>query len=351
VSSQNVSTTGRRILRFVLAGIGLPIAAALLQAALWNQLRPFSLFFFWPAVFLAGWFGGLATVLVATALSCLLAVYFFIPPERTLAISEPKHGVDLLVFALIGVSLAILSRVRERARLQRLENEALKLALRARDDFLAMAAHELKTPVSAILLQLQGLQRSLGKDPATKSAEERVGKAATCSLRLDRLISEMLDVSRITSAGLHLEPESVDLSQVVTDVVGRLAEAKCESPIALECEQGVTGQWDKLRVEQVVGNLVGNAIKYGMGKPIEVGLRAENSTAILRVVDHGIGIDAEHQQKLFQRFERAVASRDYGGFGLGLWITREIVEASGGTVLLKSAPGQGSTFIVRLPRH
>ncbi len=121
--------------------------------------------------------------------------------------------------------------------------------------------------------------------------------------------------------------------------------------VALACEKSVTGHWDKLRVEQVVNNLVGNAIKYGMGKTVEVDLHAEYSTAILRVVDHGIGIDAAHQQKLFQRFERAVATRDYGGFGLGLWITREIVEASGGSVQVMSAPGQGSTFTVRLPRH
>jgi signal transduction histidine kinase len=328
-----------------------PIAAALLQAALWAQLNPLSLFFFWPAVFLAGWFGGLATVLTATALSCVLALYFFISPERSVAIAEAKHGLDLAMFAVIGTSVAIVSRIREHTQLQRLENEHMKLALRARDDFLAMAAHELKTPVSAMLLQLQGLQRRLSNDPAAKSAAEHVSKAASCVFRLDRLITQMLDVSRITTAGLRLEPESVDLSQLVTEVVARFAEVKGECPIAVECEKGVTGHWDRLRVEQVVDNLVGNAVKYGMGKTIEVDLHAENSTAILRVVDHGIGIDAEHQQKLFQRFERAVATRDYAGFGLGLWITREIVEASGGTVQVTSAPGQGSTFTVRLPKH
>ena len=342
---------GRRILRLILGGIVVPIAACLLQAALWEQLKPLSLFFFWPAIILAGWFGDLLTVLVATALSTVLALYFFIPPERSFAIADVKHGLDLVLFAVLGASISVASRIRERSRLHRLENESLKQALRARDDFLAMAAHELKTPVSAVLLELQGLQRSLGKDPATAAAAQRVGKAASCSLRLDRLITEMLDVSRITTAGLHLEPEDVDLSEVVSEVVGRFAETKCESTIAMDCEKGVTGHWDKLRVEQVVDNLVGNAVKYGMGKTIEVDLHAENSTAILSVVDHGIGIDAEHQLKLFQRFERAVATRDYGGFGLGLWITREIVEASGGTVQVKSAPGQGSTFTVRLPRH
>jgi signal transduction histidine kinase len=342
----------RRILRLVLWGVAVPIAAGLLQAALWEQLDPLYLFFFWPAVILAGWFGDLVTVLVATALSTVLADYFFVPPPGSFAIGEAKHGFSLAIFAVTGAALSVACHIRERSRRHRLENEQLKVAVRARDDFVAMAAHELKAPVSVMLLQLQGLQRSLSKDPATQSASERVGKAANSSLRLDRLITQMLDVSRITTAGFHLEPENdVDLSEVVTDVVDRFAEEKCASSIALACEKGVTGNWDRLRVEQVVNNLVGNAIKYGEGKLVEVDLHAENSTAVLRVVDHGIGIDTEHQRKLFHRFERAVATREYGGFGLGLWITREIVEASGGTVQVESAPGEGSTFTVRLPRH
>jgi signal transduction histidine kinase len=344
-------SSGRRILRLVLWGIAVPIAAGLLQAALWEELDPLYLFFFWPAVILAGWFGDLVTVLVATALSTVLADYFFVPPSGSFAIGEAKHVFSLAIFAVTGAALSVVCHIRERSRLHRLENEQLKTALRARDDFVAMASHELKSPVSAMLLQLQGLQRSLSKEPATKSASEQVGKAANSGLRLDRLITQMLDVSRITTAGFHLEPENVDLSEVVTGVVDRLVEEKCPSSIALACEKGVTGSWDRLRVEQVVNNLVGNAIKYGKGKLVEVDLHAENSTAVLRVVDHGIGIDTEHQRKLFHRFERAVATRDYGGFGLGLWITREIVEASGGTVEVESAPGEGSTFTVRLPRH
>lgn len=345
------STRAGRIVRFLLGGLAVPIAAGVLQAALWQQLEPLYLFFFWPAVFLAGWLGGVSTVLAATALSCALALYFFIPPERSLAIAEAKHAIGLAMFVAIGASLSVVSRIRERSRLQRVENEQLKASVRARDDFLAIAAHELRTPVTALLLQLQGLQRALGKAPAAESAAERVAKAVTSVSRLDRLITQLLDVSRITTAGLRLEPESVDLSQLVTEVVGQFVDAHCAGPIALACEKGVTGRWDRLRMEQVVSNLVGNAVKYGEGKPIEVDLRAEHTAVVLRVVDHGIGIDEEHQRKLFQRFERAVATRDYGGFGLGLWIAREIVEASGGTVHVKSAPGEGATFTVRLPTH
>jgi signal transduction histidine kinase len=104
-----------------------------------------------------------------------------------------------------------------------------------------------------------------------------------------------------------------------------------------------------MRIEQVVANLVGNAVKYGQGKPIEVDLHREDGEAVLRIADQGIGIAEDHQKKIFQRFERAVAARDFGGFGLGLWITREIVDACGGRIAVESAPGHGSTFTVWLP--
>jgi signal transduction histidine kinase len=99
----------------------------------------------------------------------------------------------------------------------------------------------------------------------------------------------------------------------------------------------------------VVNNLVGNALKYGQTKPVEVDLTTEDSQAVLRVTDHGIGIDEDHQRRIFQRFERAVSTRDFGGFGLGLWISRQIVEASGGKIDVQSALGRGATFTVRLP--
>ncbi len=229
-------------------------------------------------------------------------------------------------------------------------HQDLKVALQARDDFLATAGHELKTPLAALMMQIQGLQRAVQKDPTAKVGE-RLGKAAGSGLRIERLINQLLDVSRITAGRLRLEPEAVNLSEVVTEVVARFAEAvtKHHSPITFHFDGQVSGLWDRLRVEQVVSNLVENAVKYGQGQPVEVDLRMEDGDAVLRVTDHGIGIDEEHQKKIFQQFERAVATRDFGGFGLGLWITRQIVDASGGKIEVKSAPGQGSTFTVRLP--
>jgi PAS domain S-box-containing protein len=230
----------------------------------------------------------------------------------------------------------------------RAEREAeLKASIQARDDFLSIAGHELRTPLSAMLMQIQAIERYGQKDPARMG--ERLARAGNSGLRLARLINQLLDVSRISTGTLRLEPERVNLSDVVRDVVTRFLEASASCPIAIHDEGPVFGLWDRLRLEQVVDNLVGNALKYGQGKPIDVSLESGDAEALLRVIDHGIGIDEGHQKRIFQRFERAVATRDFGGFGLGLWISRQIVEASGGTIQVESMPGEGSIFTVHLP--
>lgn len=237
-------------------------------------------------------------------------------------------------------------------RLRQEREQDLRASIQVRDDFLAIAGHELKTPLAALLMQLQSLRRTARRDFATNAAD-RLDKAAASGLRLDRLINQLLDVSRITAGRLRLEPEAVNLADVVRDVIARYAGANEETnpPIEVSCAVEVTGYWDRLRLDQLINNLVGNAVKYGQGKPVEVDLHLENDEAVLRVVDHGIGIDEDHQRRIFQRFERAVTARDFTGFGLGLWITRHIVEASGGRIEVESTLGKGAAFTVRLPTH
>jgi signal transduction histidine kinase len=228
-------------------------------------------------------------------------------------------------------------------------HQELQAAVRVRDDFLAVAGHELRTPLAALLMQIQGLQRATQKGSAV-AIDQRLGKAARSGARLERLIAQLLDVSRITAGRLRLEPELIDLSELVQEVASRFVEADAGGlSISVRSEGHVVGHWDRLRIDQVVSNLVGNAVKYGRRQPIEIVLQTEQDDALVRITDRGIGIDQEHQKKIFQRFERAVATRDFGGFGLGLWIAREIVEASGGKVEVQSTPGEGSTFTVRLP--
>jgi len=171
--------------------------------------------------------------------------------------------------------------------------------------------------------------------------------------RLSRLITNLLDISRIGEGRLALELEPVDLSDLVCEVAGRFEDelSRAGSTLQLDVPGPVVGRWDRLRLDQVVTNLVANAVKYGPGKPIEVWVRTDGDRVDLAVRDHGIGIPREAQQRIFERFERAVSDRHFGGFGLGLWISRRIVESLGGTIGVESEPGQGATFTVELWRE
>jgi len=165
-------------------------------------------------------------------------------------------------------------------------------------------------------------------------------------------VSELLDVSRISGGRLHIEPERFDLAKLADETIERMSDEarRAGSRISFRAERPSFGSWDRMRMDQVLTNLLTNAIKYGSGNPIEVELASYGASARLIVRDHGIGIAPEHQRRIFERFERAASARHYGGFGLGLWIARQIVQASGGAIAVESTPGVGSTFIVDLPR-
>jgi signal transduction histidine kinase/putative methionine-R-sulfoxide reductase with GAF domain len=220
-------------------------------------------------------------------------------------------------------------------------------AVAVRDDFLSVAGHELKTPLTALLLQAQ----ALGRGAVEPELIARVDKLVRHIGRLGKLVDELLDVSRITSGRLRLELEDVDLTALVVENVGRLSDeaSRAGSAVQLAIDGELRGRWDRTRIDQVVSNLLSNAIKYGQGKPIDVAASRAHDRAIVVVRDHGIGIAAEDQARIFGRFERAVSSRHFGGLGLGLWIVRQIVEAHGGTIAVESAPGEGAQFRVELP--
>jgi len=239
------------------------------------------------------------------------------------------------------------------------ENAALyekaRRAIGARDEFLSIAAHELRTPLTAMMLHIQTLGRSLrrqAREPFSidtgvlkiDAAERQVG-------RLAQLIEALLDVSRVASRQLALDFQEMELGAVVRDVVSKFADTSAQegSTVVVDAREPVVGNWDPLRVEQVVTNLIANAIKYGPGKPIHLSARTEDGAAVLVVRDHGIGIAPENLARIFNRFERAVPSVSYGGLGLGLYIARQIVTAHGGTIDVKSEPGKGAEFTVRLP--
>lgn len=236
----------------------------------------------------------------------------------------------------------------------RLYQEA-RQAVAARDDFLSIASHELKTPVATLQLLIQNLLRRIQSDPSSVSpaaASERLAALDKQILRLTKLINDLLDLSRITEGRMELEREPADLAAIVRDVVARHEEdarrARCT--VSVDVQSPAEGVWDRLRVDQVVDNLLSNAIKYGAGGRIDVRVDGDEKVARLTVRDEGIGIPPEAQARIFQRFERAVSNSDYGGFGLGLWIVGQIVSAHSGEVRVDSEPGRGSTFYVGLPR-
>ena len=246
-------------------------------------------------------------------------------------------------------------RIAERARTEaertQLLNE-LRDAVRVRDTFLAIAAHELRTPLTSLELQLHLLKRADratdGTIPAPEleSAIEMIGRQVS---RLDVLIRNLLEVVHLTS-GIRVSRGRVHLADVVRDVVSVLRPMnQSRSEIAIDVPQTIVGQWDRPRLESVVENLVSNALKFGEGKPISITASCDASKAVMSVADHGIGISPEEQARIFEKFERAVSERHYGGFGLGLWVVRQIVEAHGGQVRVASQPGEGSTFVVELP--
>jgi signal transduction histidine kinase len=240
------------------------------------------------------------------------------------------------------------------AEVERRQGEARE-ALKARDDFLSVASHELKTPLTTLKLltqRLQGMFAAQKETPDREQLPRMLSSYARQLLRLEKLVGQLLDVTRIAGGRLQLEPEVVDLTRLVTELVERFRDELAQAGCALTLTAGspVLGRWDPFRVDQVVSNLLSNAIKYGAGKPIEVLVTQDASRGFLVVRDHGIGIAPEEQARIFAPFERVVSDRHYGGLGLGLYIAASIVAAHGGRISVDSKEGQGSTFTVELPR-
>lgn len=256
---------------------------------------------------------------------------------------------DLVFFEEIAARAALAI---DNSRLWREAQEAIQ----ARDEFLAIASHELRTPLTSMLLRVQGELRKLHKNPSHTPARAEVEAWLSSfnhqTVRLAQLVTEMLDISQMSSESVRLAPELIDLGDVVRQATVELAEdaRKKGSALELEVPSGIAGRWDRVRIGQIVGALLSNAIKYGGGKPIAVSVEAVGDRAQIAVSDHGIGIEREHIARIFERFERQASARNYGGFGLGLWRARQLVEASGGTIAVTSEPGSGATFRVILPR-
>lgn len=233
--------------------------------------------------------------------------------------------------------------------------EELKRAVRMRDDFMSMVAHELRTPLNTLSLetQLREMQLERGNQEFFNEKNQRkmVERDTRQIQSMIRLIDDMLDVSRIQSGKLSIRPQPTDLNGLLARVVEDLEPqaTAAGSTIILQPVPQAKGVWDEFRIEQILINLLTNAIRYGKGKPIAVRCALADGIANIQVTDQGIGISEHDLRRIFAPFERAMSENSPAGLGLGLFIARQLAEAHGGTIDVKSAPGEGSTFTLRLP--
>lgn len=259
----------------------------------------------------------------------------------------------IIVFAALSLTRADRERTAAEAEHTRAARE-LQQAITTRDEFLSVASHELRTPLTALKLQLDSMHRQMSRSAG--GIDPRFEKKVTTALRqadrMSHLIDGLLDVSRIAMGRFRLELSEFDLVTVVRAVCRRFQEEAegGHTAVDLAAPASVLGRWDRLRLEQVLGNLLGNALKYGVGKPVHIRLEAAEDSVTLVVRDQGIGIAEQDLLRIFERFERAAPLRHYGGLGLGLYVTHQIAQAHGGTISVASIPGEGATFVVTLPR-
>ncbi|HEY0095835.1 MAG TPA: PAS domain-containing sensor histidine kinase, partial [Archangium sp.] len=271
----------------------------------------------------------------------------------TLARGVPVLNPDGSLREWVGTNADISGEQRAREERERLLEE-LRRAMHARDAFLTVAAHELRTPLTTLGLRLQTLWRETRGEPGTRFTQRVLEQAEAMRRQVKRLtdlVNGLMEAARSGEGLLPLELEDVELCALVARVAAELepeaARARCT--LELEAECAVPGRWDRARLEQVLIHLLSNALKYGAGRPVRVHVSRVEERARLTVRDEGIGIAPEHLPRIFGRFERAVSERHYGGLGLGLYMTRRLVEALGGTVHVESTPGAGTTFTVELP--
>ncbi len=240
------------------------------------------------------------------------------------------------------------------SKLQQTQNE-LEHAVRMRDDFMSIVSHEVRTPLNGLILETQLRKLHLAKDNTHAFTMEKLRAMVDRDERqinsLIRLIEDMLDVSRIRTGKLSIRATAFDLTELVSNLLESFSAqiAAAETSVSFTAEEPVIGVWDEFRIEQVIANLLTNALRYGARKPVDVRVYSADGEARVEVRDHGIGINPENQRRIFQQFERVAANHAVHGLGLGLFISDQIVAAHGGQIVVESEEGEGSLFRVCLP--
>jgi excisionase family DNA binding protein len=325
-------------------------AATIGLEQLWNDLQQhyaFSLLCGYPM----DRFGGEA---LAELLGSVCAAHSrVVPTESYTALTDADERMRVII-ALQQQAHSLEAEVAERKRVEdelRIALSAVEAALRSRDEFLATASHELRTPLTALSGQAQLALRRIGREgPEPKRFEHSLRTIATQADKLARLVNELLDISRLESGKLQLNRQPTDLAALVEEAVCMARELSDHHVITFDPQVAVTAEVDQLRLEQVINNLLDNALKYSpQGGHIEVTLTEPRPGEVeLSVRDHGLGIRPEKRPQIFERYYQAHGDGFRSGMGLGLYITREIVELHGGAIQAEFPEDGGSRFIVRL---
>ncbi|HYO67766.1 MAG TPA: MEDS domain-containing protein [Archangium sp.] len=269
------------------------------------------------------------------------------------ALTRRAGSWQMIESAVLSMAKDELHRLNEDLEQRVLERTAaLEHAVRTRDEFLSVASHELKTPITSLQLYVQGLLRAQSKGTLTaEQLNARLNRVQVQCGRLEKLINNLLDVSRADARAPALERESFDMSELVTDATERFAEefARAGCQVTVEAGEPLVGCWDRMRLEQAVTNLLQNAARYAPGSSVHVRVQSEGPWVRIEVRDDGPGIAPKDHARIFERFGQAKSEQFAGGFGLGLWIVKQVIEAHQGSVTLVSRPGAGAAFTLMLP--
>lgn len=328
----------------------LVLLALIFQQVLEPVIGPRIFLLLYPAVFIGSFFGVFWSSVAATIFAAISACLLMFNGQHSLNPEADTFAVLVFFFSgLISIYLGQTNLI------QKLYGDEMKKAVSTRDEFLSIASHELKTPITSLKLQIQMTKRKLLS--GNKLIQENLVKSLEVQekqvTRLTGLVEELLNVTRIQSGKFTYTFEEIDLGEFINDIVDKYSDefkaAKCK--LSVFASKSIIVRADPFRLEQVLVNLLTNALKYAAGKPIEIQTVADDDLVKIIIKDSGMGISSEKLEKIFDRYERAGSHRNISGLGLGLFIVKEIVTQHDGRVFVESELNKGSTFTVELPLH
>jgi signal transduction histidine kinase len=327
---------------------------------------------FLPAIMWSAWYGGFGPGFFATLITEWEICYFFLFPNHAIPPINPAVVIQMALFILEGTFISIfidggkredkLIQYRFREKVYNSALAALHFAyihllddIRTRDEFLSIASHELKTPLTSMLLQIQTALHNIRHVSLAEFSVEHLlsmlQSTENQTKRLSRMINDLLNISLLATDRMELEREDVNMDTIVRGLLEDFA-PKFEKEgyaVSFEGDESASGFWDRVRIEQAISNLISNAMKYGNKNPIYIFVKKQETHVTFTIMDQGIGIDDKKKEEIFGLFKRAVSSDTYKGLGIGLYITAQIIKLHQGQIIVESDIGEGSTFQIKLP--